>query len=60
LISFTTEAGKYYRVEYSGDLLSPAWLTAVDMVPGTGGIVEVTHVGGAGQNRRYYRIRQLP
>ena len=29
------------------------------MVPGTGGIVEVTHVGGAGAAQRLYRVKQL-
>jgi len=60
LISFTSIAGQFYRLEYT-DSLSPAlWITAVDSVPGTGNIVTASHPGGAGARTRFYRIRQIP
>src|SRR5262249_10167651 len=59
LVSFTSEAGKYYRLEYSDALSSPTWRTAVDVIPGSGNIVTATHVGGALQPARFYRVKLL-
>src|SRR5439155_22517332 len=59
LISFTSQTGQFYRVEYT-DSLSPAiWKTASDFVPGTGDIVTAIHVGGGGRPSRFYRVRLL-
>src|SRR5712692_2690192 len=63
LLSFTTIAGRSNRVEQAGGLGGANVWTAVPNlanVPGTGGIVTVTNVGGAGQAERFYRLRLLP
>jgi subtilisin family serine protease len=63
LLSFTTIAGRSNRVEQAGGLGGTNVWTAVPNlanVPGTGGIVTVTNVGGAGQAERFYRLRLLP
>jgi len=36
------------------------WNIAVSSVAGTGDIVSATHIGGASQSSRFYRVRQLP
>jgi PKD repeat protein len=59
-ISFTTQSGRYYRVLYTDSLTNPVWFTAVDFVPGTGGIIQVVHAGGASSSRqRFYRVELL-
>jgi autotransporter-associated beta strand protein len=55
-VSFPTVSGKTYRVERSGTLQAGAWTTLLDNIAGTGGTVQVTDVGGAGQPKRFYRI----
>src|SRR6185369_8189401 len=59
LVSFTSQAGQYYRVEYTDGLGSSNWLPAVDAVPGTGSIVQVVHLGGATSSMRFYRVKLL-
>jgi len=59
LISFTSQSGQFYRVEYTDSLSPASWKTAVDFVPGTGDIVTALHIGGAGQPSRLYRVRLL-
>ena len=42
------------------DTLTPAnWITAVEVLLGTGDIVTATHLGGAGKPSRFYRVRLL-
>jgi PKD repeat protein len=57
-ISFSSESGRSYRIEYTDDLSLP-WNIAVDSVPGTGGIVSAIQVGGGSAASRFYRIRQF-
>jgi len=57
-ISFSSESGRSYRIEYTDDLNLP-WNIAVDAVPGTGGIVSAVQVGGGSSPARFFRIRQL-
>jgi PKD repeat protein len=59
LISFTSQAGKYYRVLYTDNLINPVWITAADFLPGTGGIVQAVHLGGAMGSQRIYRVQLL-
>ncbi len=59
LISFTSQPGNYYRVEYTTTLGSSNWVTAVDFVPGTGNVVTARDVGGANSSFRFYRVKQL-
>jgi PKD repeat protein len=59
LVRFTSQAGKFYRVEYADGLPSSLWQTAADFVPGTGNIVQAIHLGGAGRPLRFYRVKLL-
>jgi hypothetical protein len=59
-ISFTTTSDGFYRVERTDDLTQKSWETMADQVPGTGGVVQVTDVGGAGKPGRLYRVVRLP
>ena len=62
LISFTTSAGKNYRLEYTTSLSPPiSWQTVsgAASVPGTGAVVSVGDGGVANQPGRFYRVRQL-
>ena len=59
LLNFISEAGKFYRVEYTDRLSGSSWTTAVPFVEGVGGIAQATHVGGAGLGLRFYRVRLL-
>ena len=61
VVSFTTVAGKTYRVEWSESLDSGSW-TVVETegtpqtdIPGTGGTVQTTDSNGASHPRRFYR-----
>jgi subtilisin-like proprotein convertase family protein len=56
-ISFTTESGKLYDVEWTASVASGSWNTLTTNVAGTGGIVQTTDVGAAGQPARTYRVR---
>jgi hypothetical protein len=59
LVSFTSKAGQFYRLQYTDDRTLSSWLTAVDNVAGTGDITYATHAGGSGSKSRFYRILQL-
>ena len=59
LISFSSRAGQFYRVEYTDSLTVPNWKTAADFVAGTGDTVTAVHLGGAGVPFRAYRVRLL-
>ena len=54
--SFPTVSGKFYRMERSDTLQAGSWTTVLDNIAGTGGTVQVTDVGAAAQNKRFYRI----
>jgi len=60
IITFTSSAGQFYRLEYADALPLSSWSTAVDSIAGTGGIVSATHLGGAISTSRFYRLRLLP
>ena len=59
-VSFTTVAGRSYRVEWSDNLVSGVWSTVTANVAGSGGVVQVTHGNGAGARSRFYRAGVLP
>jgi uncharacterized repeat protein (TIGR01451 family) len=60
-VSFSTAAGKKYRVEYNdASPTGTSWTTVQDGVPGTGGVQQVTDSGGASQARRFYRVVLVP
>lgn len=56
VISFPSVSGKTYRLECSDTLEAASWTTLIDSIAGTGGTVQVTDVGTAGQPKRCYRI----
>jgi hypothetical protein len=62
-IRFTTVAGRMHRVERAA---TPdgngGWspVPGAENVPGTGGIVPVTDLGGARSAQQFYRVRVLP
>jgi PKD repeat protein len=56
IISFTTIAGRFYRVERTDVLVPAEWSLVADYVPGTGEVVSVVDRGGAGRPSRFYRI----
>ncbi|MEO6183769.1 MAG: hypothetical protein ABIP71_11855, partial [Verrucomicrobiota bacterium] len=60
LISFTTTSGQQYRLERTTSLALNVWTTSVDNISGTGNVVQVSDVGGAGGTVAFYRIRLLP
>jgi len=56
MISFTSSAGEFYRLEYTDGLTSPVWKPAGDFILGTGDIVTAIHQGGFSQSARFYRV----
>jgi subtilisin family serine protease len=64
VLRFTTLTNRYNRVEFTDRLpaATNAWSPAVGAtnVPGTGGTVSATNLGGAGRSNRFYRVRMLP
>ena len=58
-LSFPTEIGKWYAVQYKNDLSNPTWITLETLV-GTGGNLNITDTTAAGHPTRYYQIVLLP
>ena len=59
-LSFPTEAGWNYAVQYRTNVASGTWTTFTNNVPGITGITMVTNTGVTGLPRRFYRARLLP
>jgi uncharacterized repeat protein (TIGR01451 family) len=59
-VRFLSVAGKWYRLERTGDLSQAQWTTVADLIPGTGSDVEVTDAQAAGERVWFYRVRLLP
>ena len=57
-LSFATQIGVSYVVQFKTALSDPAW-TNLQTVPGTGGIVTITHAVH-GQPTCYYRVATSP
>jgi len=53
-LSFGTETGKTYALEFSESLNSAVWISATNVV-GTGGIIPISETIGSGQG--FYRVR---
>jgi PKD repeat protein len=60
VVTFSSQVGVFYRLEYADGPAGPTWQTAADFVPGNGGAVQTTHASGAGKASRFYRVKQLP
>jgi hypothetical protein len=58
-LSFATENGKSYTVQYKNKLNDPTW-TDLETVVGTGGTLIITDATAAGQPTRYYRVMATP
>jgi hypothetical protein len=62
-VSFTTDAGRSYRLERQSSLdPTAAWPTVpgAENVPGNGSVVTVTDSGAANSAMYYYRVQLLP
>ncbi|MEO7100571.1 MAG: LamG-like jellyroll fold domain-containing protein, partial [Luteolibacter sp.] len=56
VVGFPTVSGKAYRVERSDTLEAGSWTIVQGNIAGTGGTVQFTDAGAAGQAKRFYRI----
>ena len=55
-LSFVTQMGVSYTVQYKNSLSDPAWTDLAGMpIAGTGGVLTITDLTG-GQPRRFYRV----
>jgi hypothetical protein len=59
-ISLITASNRFYRVDYTTNLVTAIWTTLTNNIPGSTNIVTVTDPGGASQPARYYRAAVLP
>ncbi|HVM59640.1 MAG TPA: M12 family metallopeptidase [Verrucomicrobiae bacterium] len=59
MISFTTVAGKIYRVEMKSDMMLPAWTLLADQIVGPGGTFQITDPSALSQSKRFYRVDVL-
>jgi hypothetical protein len=55
-ITFTSVAGRTYRLDYKGAITDPAWLPAVNNIAGQGGTTTVLEPGAIGQSFKFYRV----
>jgi uncharacterized repeat protein (TIGR01451 family) len=55
-LSFPTQKGRSYYVEYTDVLIDPTWSILSGPTPGTGGIVTIPEPIDPGQPARFYRI----
>jgi hypothetical protein len=58
-LSFPTEPGKSYTVQYKNNLSDPTW-TDLETVVGTGGNLNINDPTPAGLPSRFYRIMSTP
>jgi hypothetical protein len=58
-LSFPSENGKSYTVQYKNTLSDPAW-TDLETVVGTGGNLPITDAAAAQQRTRFYRVISTP
>ncbi|MCL4177133.1 MAG: hypothetical protein KJ072_05245 [Verrucomicrobia bacterium] len=55
-VSFTSVAGKSYRLEAADTLAPQTWNTIADGVAGTGSPIEVVDIGVSVKSARFYRV----
>jgi hypothetical protein len=60
-LSFTTIAGKSYRLERSDDLFAKSWSVVADNIAGTGALAEFVDapVANPRPHSRFYRVQSL-
>lgn len=59
-ITVSTVTGKSYQLETSATLEGGSWVSVGAAVVATGDSTNFTHVNGAGELKRFYRVRVLP
>jgi hypothetical protein len=55
-ISFTSQIGSNYLLEYKHSLADPVWTPLLPVVPGTGGVMALQDTNPPADSR-YYRVR---
>jgi hypothetical protein len=60
VLSFTTLFGLSYDVQRASEVTGSLWSLVAADLPGTGGIVQSMDTNGAGELRRFYRVRLSP
>jgi uncharacterized repeat protein (TIGR01451 family) len=60
VVTFTTVAGRFYRLERRDELPGSIWTLVRENIPGTGATVQATDPGAGGQPQRFYRIKAQP
>jgi len=55
-VTFTSVAGRTYRLEYKDAITDPTWLPAVNNITGQNGTTTVLDSGAIGQSRKFYRV----
>jgi hypothetical protein len=58
-ISWSSKAGKTYKVQYKDSLMAPSWTDLPGTVTATGGVAALTD-GNPGSAQRFYRVVMLP
>ena len=59
-LTFSSIAGRLYRVERSPDMSPGTWTPVADMVPGNGASVEITDSAAGSFAQAFYRVILLP
>ena len=59
-VTFTSVAGRTYRVESSASLTSPSWSPFADNLPGTDAPIQVTDTAVIAAPRFYRAVAILP
>jgi hypothetical protein len=60
VVAFTTLPGLSYDVQRADEARTSDWALVFANVPGTGELLALTDTNGAGQARRFYRVRLAP
>lgn len=56
LITFPSQIGQAYRVEWTEGLSPPSWSAVTDNVPGTGSAIVTPDTGVSLRPERFYRV----
>jgi len=59
-VSFSTVAGKTYRLERSDTLQNASWVTVQTNIAGTGNVLQVIDAGGMAHTKCFYRLVVVP
>ncbi len=56
-LDFSAVAGNQYELHRANDLAAGNWVSAITNIPGIDGVIEIIDMNGAGQPRRFYRMK---